>query len=73
MKNVWAKDMKEMTLFWRKTSDLMYNQKHRKKEKNKGAGEQEEEVGRKVEKKKRHSLYVISKARILENQSKPHW
>lgn len=72
MKNVWAKDMKEMTLFWRKTSDLMYNQKHREKEKNKGAGEQEEEVGRKVEKKKRHSLYVISKARILENQSKPH-
>ena len=52
MKNVWAKDMKEMTLFWRKTSDLMYNQKHRKKEKNKGEGEQEEEVGRKVEKKK---------------------
>lgn len=53
MNNVWAKDMKEMTLFWRKTSDLRYNQKHRKKEKNKGEGEQEEEVERKVKKKKK--------------------
>ena len=65
--------MKGMTSFWRKTSDLMYNQKHRNKEKNKGEGEQEEEVGRKIEKKNRHSLYVISKARVLENQSKPCW
>ena len=55
MNNIWANDMKEKTLFWRKTSDLMYNQKHRKKEKNKREGEQEEEEGGKVGEKKTFS------------------
>lgn len=54
----------EMTLFWKKTSDLMYNQKDIERDR------KERERGKRGEEKvERKKFSYCGKARVLENQS----